>query len=199
MRMIVSGLNACTEKRCFTALFGRYVYGFNPWTHCDRCLKSRYATEINPAMIDRDYVLDDHLFYLCCVGQDISSKSHPENWRRQTNVHLAVRPRKGSVAAIGSVYGVSFVIEDAQAIPIVRRDVILAAGSDPIPDSHSNCKMFQFGYQMFDAGPISFKMNEPEQKGVMRHTLRDEWIAREGINHSTGVMTDPHLAKDRRS
>jgi hypothetical protein len=44
--------------------------------------------------------LRDHLFYLCGVGRSLSKTANPELARSTTNVHLAVRPRKGSVAAI---------------------------------------------------------------------------------------------------
>lgn len=62
-------------------------------------------------MKDGEYELDDThaFFYLCGVGI---------RERHNTNVHLAVIPRIGSVAAVGSVYGFTFMIRDAQAIQI---------------------------------------------------------------------------------
>jgi hypothetical protein len=102
---------------------------------------------------------------LCGVGQELSERLHPELARRHTNVHLAVRPRKGSVAAIGSVYGVTFVIPDAQAIPIVK----LPLGFWGLPDKHSQCKNFQFAYQMFEVYEVS------QTPGDIVHRLRDRW------------------------
>jgi hypothetical protein len=47
----------------FKHLFGRYVYGFKPWTHCDECLVANRATEIHPEMKDGSFDLEDRLFY----------------------------------------------------------------------------------------------------------------------------------------
>jgi len=150
-------------------------------------------------MTDGEYVLADHLFYLCGVGQKLSDNLHPEDSPRQTNVHLAVRPRKGSIAAIGSVYGVRFVIEDAQAIPIVRRDVLITSGSGIAPEKHLNCKMFQFGYQMFEADPISFTESKPDQKGEFVHVLREDVLPTLGRKYPDRIMFDPGLESDMRS
>jgi len=94
-----------------------------------------------------EYPLSDThgLFYLCGVGQPDSVRRGKDFAQKMTNVHLAVRPRQGSVAAIGSVYGVTFTIKDAQAIPIQP----LPDGFRGLPEKHSKCKNFQFGYQMF--------------------------------------------------
>jgi hypothetical protein len=58
--------------------------------------------------------------------------------------------RCGSVAAIGSVYGVTFTIKDARAIPIEP----LPDGFQNLPQRHSRCKNFQFGYQMFQTEAV---------------------------------------------
>ena len=161
MQLTVSGLDAAILPTRFDHLFGRYVFGFKPWKHCDDCLVANTATAIHPAMKDGTFQLEDRLFYLCGVGHELSERLHPDLIRRMTNVHLAVRPRKGSVAAIGSVYGVTFLIKDAQAIPIEA----LPLDFRGLPEKHSQCKMFQFGYQMFDAGEVS------ETPGEIVHDL----------------------------
>jgi hypothetical protein len=160
MRLIVSGLENAPVK--FKHLWGRYPYGFKPWNHCIQCFVSRAATEIHPEMKDGAIDLKDHLFYLCGVGQE---RSHPDFAQKVTNVHLAVRPRKGSVASMGSVYGVTFTIEEAQAIPI-----------QPLPDGfrglkpvHTRCKNFQFGHQMFADDASGATAGEPV------FALRDSW------------------------
>ena len=139
MKLVVNGMTHGNRTQ-FKHLWGRYILGFKPWTHCLRCFVTRQAKGILPTMVDGEYLLDDsfELFYLCCVG-----------WkdRRNTNVHLAARPRLGSVAAIGSVYGVQFTITDAQSI-LIR---YLPEGWRGLPHQHSQCKNFQFGYQMFEA------------------------------------------------
>jgi hypothetical protein len=141
MKLIVAGMKP--GEQTFQHLWGRYILGFKPWTHCIQCFSTKQANGIVPTMNDEEYELDDSfgLFYLCGVG-----------WkqRHHTNVHLAVRPRQGSVACAGSVYGVTFTITDAQAILIKY----LPKGWRGLPDQHSQCKNFQFGYQMFEADEV---------------------------------------------
>lgn len=136
MLLTVSGLNAAPIR--FKHLWGRYVLGFKPWNHCLACFETKIASPVTPQMKDGEYPLsDDHgLFYLCGVGQPDSVRRGKELARKVTNVHLAVRPRRGSVAAIGSVYGVTFTIQDAQVIPIDP----LPDGFQNLPQKHSRCK-----------------------------------------------------------
>ena len=101
-------------------------------------------------MRDGDYELEDRLFYLCGVGKTLSERRYPELAKRHTNVHLAVKPRAGSVASVGSVYGVTFTITGAQAIPIEPLDGSQFPGMN---EKHYRCKNFQFGYQMFQVQP----------------------------------------------
>ena len=166
MKLTVSGLDAANPK--FDHLFGRYVYGFRPWTHCDKCLVANREKAIFPKMLDRSIELEDRLFYLCGVGQKHSEHFetlHPEMARRVTNVHFAVRPKSGSIAEVGSAYGVTFVIRDAQSIPIET----LPCPFRGLPPEHSKCKNFQFGYQMFNVGEVSLT------PGEIVHELREGW------------------------
>jgi hypothetical protein len=167
MLLTVSGLDAAPVR--FLHLWGRYVLGFKPWEHCMRCFEGKEANAIRPSMKDGEYELsDDHRFlYLCGVGQRDSKRGRSDLAQRITNVHLAVRPRVGSVAAIGSVYGVSFIIRDAQAIPIEP----LPEGFQGLPSKHYRCKNFQFGYQMFDVDAVG----EGAARDVV-HQLR-EWTS----------------------
>jgi hypothetical protein len=69
---------------------------------------------------------------------------------------LAVRPQIGSIAAIGSAYGIRFTIRDAQAITI-RHPMLLESptrGLDGLKENHLRCKNFQFGCQMFDVDEV---------------------------------------------
>jgi hypothetical protein len=147
MRLQVDGLDAAETR--FKHLWGRYVIGFKPATHCARSFEYRVAAPVKPDMIDGSYDLDDsyELFFLCGVGV---RELH------NTNVHLAVRPKAGSVAAIGSVYGVRFTIQDAQAIPIKHPALLESPprGLDSLEEGHLRCKNFQFGYQMFDVDEV---------------------------------------------
>lgn len=147
MRLQVEGLDAAVTR--FQHLWGRYVIGFKPATHCLRSFVTRVAAPLKPDMSDGSYDLDDsyELFYLCGVGI---------RERHKTNVHLAVRPKAGSVAAIGSVYGVRFTIQDAQAIPIEHPALLKSPprGLDSLKEAHIRCKNFQFGCQMFQVDEV---------------------------------------------
>jgi hypothetical protein len=151
VQLIVSGLDDASSK--FVHLWGRYILGFKPQKHCIKCFKSKVASEVTPQMKDGAYDLKDgvsEFFYLCGVGQP-DSKSAGEDFNRKfTNVHLAVRPRTGSVASVGSVYGVTFTIKGAQAIPIRP----LPDGFEKLDEAHTRCKNFQFGYQEFEVGSV---------------------------------------------
>ena len=162
MLLTVSGLAAAPQ---FQHLWGRYVYGFRPWRHCIRCLKSNRAPGVVPTMRDGSVELADRLFYLCGVGKKMSELLYPECARRLTNVHLAVRPRKGSTATVHSSSGVIFVIDDAEAIPIET----LPDPFQGLPENHSRCKNFQFGYQMFNVDEVS------DSPGEIVYELRERW------------------------
>lgn len=161
MHLQVDGLDLAETR--FRHLWGRYIIGFKPATHCLKSFVTRDEVQVRPHMIDGGYELDNshELFYLCGVGF---------RERHNTNVHLAVRPRAGSVAAIGSVYGVRFTIRDAQAIPI-KHPLLLASpprGLERLREEHLRCKNFQFGCQMFDVDAVGDLV-----KGVVVRTLRD--------------------------
>ena len=181
MRLTVTGLDATTAPNKFVSLFGRYPYGVLPWNHCQDGWATSVAKDISPTMPDGPVDLKDHLFYLCGVGRKLTARNNREDCQKQTNVHLAVRPRKGSVASIGSVYGVTFIIEDAQAIPIE----VLPDDFQGLPREHARCKMFQFGYQMFEVGEI------PKTPGEPIHLLRERWREVSGIDHESGYMSKP--------
>lgn len=104
---------------------------------------------VRPGMKDGEYELDDsqRFFYLCGVGY---------RERHNTNVHLAVRPRAGSVAAVGSVYGVRFTIKNAHAIQIMHPALLESPprGLAGLPQEHLRCKNFQFGCQVFKVGEV---------------------------------------------
>ncbi len=151
MQLTVTGYSPDGPR--FKHLFGRYVEGFKPWTHCDKCFIAKHAKGIVPGIEDGVYPLDDHLFYLCGVAGPDPKSLRPQDARRRTNVHLAVRPRKGSVAAIGSVYGATFIITDAEAIAIrpPSAELMQAVHDLELAEKHWRCKNFQFCWQHFNA------------------------------------------------
>jgi hypothetical protein len=170
MKLVVRGMTD-GSKTTFKHLWGRYILGFKPWTHCLSCFVTKQAKGILPTMVDGEYPLDDsfELFCLCGVGW---------NDRGNTNVHLAVRPRLGSVASAGSVYGVQFTITDAQSILIQY----LPKGWRGLNDQHSQCKNFQFGYQMFTVDEVG-----PSARREVITTLRDRKPLRRSFASQTGV------------
>ena len=190
MKLIVSGLPPVTEADRFRSLFGRYVYGFKHGGHCQKCFAARSELKVNPKMQNGEVELRDELFYLCGVGhRNPSVVDNPQFARRSTNVHLAVSPRKGSVAAMGSVYGATFVIEDAEAIAIRP----LPDGFQGLGEEYWRCKMFQFAYQMFEVGEVRTDVK------TAVHQLRKEWHPMAGIKKdSSGYMVDPGLVSRRR-
>lgn len=161
MRLQVEGLGS--TKPLFRHLWGKYIVGFRPATHCQRSLVKKDEPAVRPTMIDGVYDLDDsyQLFYLCGVG---FKEKH------NTNVHLAVRPKPGSVAAVGSAYGVRFTIRDAQAIHIIHPMLLKSppSGLDRLKEGHIKCKNFQFGCQVFDADIVG-----EDAEGVVVTALRD--------------------------
>ncbi|RZU41091.1 hypothetical protein BDD14_2586 [Edaphobacter modestus] len=161
MRLIVDGLDSTIPR--FRHLWGHHIVGFRPYTHCRRCFVGRDERNVRPTMADGEYELDGRgeIFYLCGVGF---------KERHNTNVHLAVRPQIGSIAAIGSAYGVRFTIRDAQAIPI-KHPMFLESpprGLEGLKENHLRCKNFQFGCQMFEVDEVGDTV-----KGVVVRTLRD--------------------------
>ena len=161
MRLQVEGLDQAQTR--FQYLWGSYVVGFRPATHCRRSFAMHDEPQVKPGMVDGEYELDDsyELFYLCGVGF---------REKHNTNVHLAVRPKSGSIAAAGSLYGVRFTIRDAQAIPIKHPGLLdlPPRGLAGLPSNHIGCKNFQFGCQMFEVDEVG-----DTAKGVVVRTLRD--------------------------
>jgi hypothetical protein len=147
MLLQVDGLDRAQTR--FRHLWGSYVLGFKPALHCRKSFWMHDEANVRPGMKDGEYELDDShaFFYLCSVG--IRERHH-------TNVHLAVTPRIGSVAAVGSIYGVRFTIQNAQSIPI-NHPLLLETppqGLEKLTRDHIRCKNFQFGCQVFDVDEV---------------------------------------------
>lgn len=136
MVLEVQGLDQA--KRKFVQLWGWHVSGFNQCKHCQDCLKGRREDQINLRMVDDDYRLttDAPYFYLFAGG-------HAP--RRESNVHLAVKPHPGAVASVGSLYNVTFTIRDAITLRVDR----LPKDWMGLDDSFTTCRNFQFGVQTF--------------------------------------------------
>jgi hypothetical protein len=140
--MLLEVRGMATASQTFVQLWGVYVSGFKPEKHCIYCLKGKKEVQLHREMHDGDYVLktDSPYFYLFAMGRVP---------KHETNVHLAVRSQAGSVASIGSVYGVTFTIRDAFALRVDRLpDGWMGLGSD-----YTRCRNFQFGVQQFGYRP----------------------------------------------
>jgi hypothetical protein len=143
MRLEVRGMEGAAGK--FVQLWGKYVVDFKSSTHCQDCLIGQPEKSISKNMTDGEIMLDQpmHYFYLFGMGRAP---------RRESNVHLAVRPLAGSTASVGSVYGAVFTIYDAQAIRVDR----LPDGWNNLDPQTTQCRNFQFGVQMYG-------MKQPEK------------------------------------
>ena len=145
MILEVRGMETASES--FVQLWGKYVTGFRQEKHCIFCLKGPKEDQLRREIASGDYPLRGGFpyFYLFAMGH---------GYKRDTNVHLAVRPYPGAVASIGSMYGVTFTIRDAQAIRVDR----LPRGWMGLDKLYTDCRNFQFGvqtfgYQLADAPP----------------------------------------------
>lgn len=155
--MLLEVRGMAIPSQTFVQLWGMYVSGFKPEKHCIYCLKGKKEAQLHREMRDGDYVLktDSPFFYLFAMGRVP---------KHETNVHLAVRPQAGSVASIGSVYGVTFTIRDASALRVDR----LPDGWMGLGAEYTRCRNFQFGVQQF-----GYRLpNGPEHPGD--HSLLPE-------------------------
>lgn len=135
MELQINGLNLNANQ--FSSIWGRYVTGFNPAEHCQKCLNKsgadiiEFATDVPiPLRTDAQY------FYLCALGRPRSSAS---------NVHLVVKPQMGAIATVGSIYGVSFTIRDAVSIRINALPIRWRG----LTKRFTQCPNFQFAVQEF--------------------------------------------------
>jgi hypothetical protein len=140
MLLEVRGMESASQT--FVQLWGVHVKDFDSEKHCQYCLKGRKEPQLHRTMLSGDYQLssDAPYFYLFAMGR---------GFRRDTNVHLAVKPYPGAVASIGSMYGVTFTIRDARALRIDR----LPKGWMGLDEDYTTCRNFQFGVQMFGYNP----------------------------------------------
>jgi hypothetical protein len=144
MQLTVSGTHQATGK--YLHLWGFYVRGFKPWHHCFACFYGTQEKEIHKEMNDGAVDLPEatSFFYLCGVA------SGPIKKRGERNLHLAIAPKRGSVATVQSVYGPIFTIYDGEEIEI----------QDPIQNlphldkSYTTCKNFRFAAQMYEANGL---------------------------------------------
>ena len=143
MRLHVSGITLSTTRYRF--LWGFYVRGFKPWVHCQPCFRGTRAEGIRADMTDDvvDLPRPTQFFYLHGFAPG------PKASRGALNLHLAVRPREGSIAKIQSVYGPIFTIYGAEEIQI----------QEPLTDSHlesewKRCKNFRFAAQIYAASQL---------------------------------------------
>jgi hypothetical protein len=116
-----------------------YVDRFDPSHHCMDCLKGSRERRLHREIGDIESLElsnDWPYFYLCGLGRAP---------RRDSNVHLAVSPRQGAVASVGSLYGVTFTIHDALALRVDR----LPKRWMGLDKEFTDCRNFQFGVQQF--------------------------------------------------
>jgi hypothetical protein len=69
MKLVVRGM-AHDSRTQFKHLWGRYILGFKPWTHCLNCFVTHKAKGVLPTMVDGEYPLDDSFELFICVALD---------------------------------------------------------------------------------------------------------------------------------
>lgn len=160
MRLEVRGMEKASQK--FVQLWGMYVSGFKQDKHCMYCLEGKKEPGLHKDIGDIDLELsnDWEYFYLFAMGR------MP---RRDTNVHLPVRSRPGSVASVGSVYGVTFTIYDAIAIRVDR----LPRGWMGLDKLFTDCRNFQFGVQQFGYRPLDGSVHPFDPSLLPEEALSD--------------------------
>jgi hypothetical protein len=144
MQLQVTGI--ASWKRRYGYLWGKYVFGFNPWEHCQPCLVGEEEPDIKKDMPDCMIELAKPMdfFYLC--GRAVKDGDYGSE-----NLHLAVRPKKGSVAMVQSTDGPMFTIHGAEEIQI--QDPIEDPAFEHVTNKKlwTRCKNFRFAAQMYAA------------------------------------------------
>ena len=141
MQLNVSGITPATTRYRF--LWGFYVRGFKPWHHCQHCFRGSRAEGITPNMQDGIVELPEQTDFFYLHG----TAAGPVSSRRERNLHLAVRPKRGAVTFVRPHDGALFTIYDAEAIEIQPPLLDLA----PLGPNWMNCKNLRFAAQVYDA------------------------------------------------
>ncbi|MEG9436584.1 hypothetical protein JAO29_10475 [Edaphobacter sp. HDX4] len=144
MYLTATGMQDATG--IYRHLWGFYVRGFKPWHHCFACFYGTQERVIRKDMRDDRYDLPEptHYFYLCGVA------SGAVRLRGERNLHLAVRPKRGSLATVKSFYGPMFTIHDAEEITIQPPIQSLPE----LSELYTGCKNFRFAAQMYEAASL---------------------------------------------
>jgi hypothetical protein len=158
--MHLTVMGAMLSKEKYLSIWGFYVRGFKPWHHCLACFYGTKELAIHKDMDDGLYQLPEatSYFYLCGVA------AGPRSKRGERNVHLAVRPKAGSVAQVKSVYGSVFTIYGAEEIQIQGPMENLPH----LDELYTTCKNFRFAAQMYEAPCFG-----PEARGKLIRTPRE--------------------------
>ena len=153
MRFEVCGMQEAAGR--FVQLLGKYVSGFDSDKHCHYCLKGKQESRLHRKMEDDSFYLESNsrYFYLFAMGR---SPKH------ETNVHLVVEHRPGSVASIGSAYGATFTIRDALALRVDR----LPDNWRDLPPAFTTCRNFQFGVKELGYSP-SLEPDRPGEESAL--------------------------------
>jgi hypothetical protein len=152
MKLHVSGITPSTTHYRF--LWGFYVRGFKPWRHCQPCFRGTRAEGIHPGMQDGIVELPKatDFFYLHGFAPG------PKKFRGAFNLHLAVRPKDGSIATVHSRYGPAFTIYGAEEVVI--QDPLVT--QPQLGEDWTRCKNFRFAAQIYDAqvlGPTASRQS----------------------------------------
>ena len=123
-------------------LWLKYIYGFNPKTHCAHCLIGNYSQIIPYRKIPANTILEgfmnevsyNFVGYLCGVSN-----------RYEDNLHIAFKYSKGGVIEYDTKL-VKVIINNAIQLPITPIMEETGKGKE-----FTNCRNYQFAYNYYGA------------------------------------------------
>lgn len=129
----------------FNQLWARYVTGFNPATHCQRCLRGQSSARVSKASMPLGVplVFDERAsfnqLYICGLA------AGPKPMRRARNLHLPLIECAGSEVVVETYNGYRFAVQGAKRLAIPEASPDLAhLGVD-----HYRCCNFRFGVEYY--------------------------------------------------
>lgn len=137
--MIAPILKMRLFDQSFNSIWIKYVTGFNPKYHCQKCLKGplsqkfKYKRNIYSYPIEFEVYLNEYrspYIYICGVTNDYNK-----------NIHIAFKPVMNS----------EFEFENERIYLKVIHGFRLEIKNLnlPFPEEFTSCRNFQFGYQYF--------------------------------------------------
>ena len=131
----------------FRFLWAMYVRGYDATRHCQPGLRGRRVDTFHsrtarcgvPVLLDQVHRFP--FVYICGVA------TGPLHLRGERNLHLPLRYDPGAVAGTTTYNDFTFTITNASLVIVPR----LPRGWRDLPDTHTQCRNFQFAVAAFGA------------------------------------------------